>query len=209
MRNGVGGSGTARARRALILSALLAGIAACSSSGDSDSTFGSLFGSSSSASASADTTTQAVQPARATTVRSENCPPIEILAGTTAYRLFEKGLEEQPLGLRYQASFAETARECSVLGAETAMRIGVVGRLLMGPKGTPGKVNVPLRIAVVDERNQPIYSKAYSIPVEIGAGQTQVSFTHVEEGVLVPAGPGGYRVLVGFDEKAAAPARRG
>jgi hypothetical protein len=214
MRDGIGGSGTARARRALVLSVLLAGLAACGSTGsggDSDSgfSFGSMYGSSSPA--PADTAGQPVQTARATTLRPESCPQVEIQMGTTAYRVFEKGLEDQPLGLRYQASVAETARECSALGAETAMRIGVVGKLLMGPKGAPGKVNVPLRIAVVDERNQPIYSKAYSIPVEIAAGQTQVAFTHVEEGVLVPAGPGGFRVLVGFDEKAAktVPARRG
>lgn len=212
MRNERCGSGALV--RLLILPILFTGLAACGSTGsggDSDSSFsfGSMFGSSSPA--PADPTAQPVQTARATTVRPEGCPQIEILAGTTAYRVFEKGFEDNPLGLRYQASFAETARECSALGAETAMRIGVVGRLLMGPKGGPGKVEVPLRIAVVDERNQPIYSKAYSIPVEIAAGQTQVSFTHVEEGVLVPAGPGGFRVLVGFDEKAAktVPARRG
>jgi hypothetical protein len=150
-----------------------------------------------------------MQTATAARVRAEGCPAVEIQAGTGAYRIYERGLEDQAMGLRYQASVSETARECSMLGAETAMRIGVVGRVLIGPKGGPGKVDVPLRIAVVDERNQPIYSKAYRIPVQIGPGQTQASFTHVEEGVLVPAGPGGYRVLVGFDEGAAKGARRG
>jgi hypothetical protein len=214
MRNERGGSGGLLARRMLILPILLAGLAACGSTGgsggDSDSSFSfsSMFGSSSTA--SADARTEPVQAAKATTVRAENCPQIEIQAGTRAYRLFEKGLEEQAMGLRYQAAIAETARECSMLGAETAMRIGIQGRVLVGPKGGPGKIDVPLRIAIVDERNQPVYSKAYRIPVEIPAGETQVSFAHVEEGVLVPDGPGGFRVLIGFDEKAAAaPARRG
>jgi hypothetical protein len=214
MRNERGGSASLLVRRLLILPILLAGLAACGSTGsggDSDSgfSFGSMFGSSSTA--SADARTDQVQAAKATTVRAESCPQIEILAGTRAYRVFEKGLEEQALGLRYQAAIAETARECSMLGAETAMRIGIQGRVLVGPKGGPGKIDVPLRIAVVDENNQPVYSKAYRIPVEIPAGQTQVSFAHVEEGVLVPAGPGGFRVVVGFDEnaaKTAAPARR-
>lgn len=214
MRNSLGLSG-ALAGRALMLPILLAALAACGSDrsggGDSDGGFGlgSLFGSSSTA--SADASAQPVQAAKATTVRSENCPQIEIQAGTGAYRIFEKGLEDQALGLRYQASVAETARECSMLGAETAMRIGIQGKVLVGPKGGPGKIEVPLRIAVVDDKNQPVYSKAYRIPVEIAAGQTQASFTHVEEGVLVPASANYYRVLVGFDDKAvkAPPAKRG
>ena len=213
MRDGPIGSAAALARRALIVPMLLVGLAACGSDrsgGDDGFSFGSMFGSSSPA--PADPAAPAVQQtAKATTVRPENCPQIEIQAGTGAYRVFEKGLEDQALGLRYQAQVAETARECSMLGAETAMRIGIQGRVLIGPKGAPGKVDVPLRIAVVDDKNQPVYSKAYRIPVEIVAGETQARFTHVEEGVLVPAGPGGYRVLVGFDDKAPvknAPAKR-
>src|SRR6516225_6143581 len=50
--------------------------------------------------------------------------------------------------LRYQLSFGQTARECAVQGATMIVKVGVQGRVILGPMGGPGKVEVPLRYAV-------------------------------------------------------------
>jgi hypothetical protein len=57
--------------------------------------------------------------------------------------------------LRYQLSFGQTARECAVQGAIMIIKVGVQGRAILGPMGSPGKVEVPLRYAVVREGPQP------------------------------------------------------
>ena len=57
--------------------------------------------------------------------------------------------EPTALTLRYQATFGTTARECRVAGASLTMRVGVEGRVILGPAGSPGTIEIPLRYAVV------------------------------------------------------------
>ena len=84
---------------------------------------------------------------------------------------------------RYQVSIAQTARECAPLGGVMTMKVGVEGRVLLGPAGGPGQIDVPLRMAVVQEGPNPktIVSKFYRLAVAIPPGQTSVPFVHVEQ----------------------------
>lgn len=134
----------------------------------------------------------------------QTCPPIEVLDGTSSHRVYDGSGATDSFSVRYQASLAETARECSKLGEEAAIRVGVVGRVILGPKGAPGPVRAPLRIAVVDETNRPVYSQVHMIDVAIPAGQTTADFTRVEENIVVPIPANrfrGWRILVGYDPK--------
>ncbi len=85
--------------------------------------------------------------------------------------------------LKYQGSFVRAARECSVVDGNMVMKIGVEGRVVVGPAGGPGKVDVPLRFAVVQETPsgiRPIATKFLVIPVVVDAtGNTP--FVHVED----------------------------
>ncbi|WP_309392069.1 hypothetical protein [Chelatococcus sambhunathii] len=135
-----------------------------------------------------------------------DCPPIEVLDGAASYRVYD-GQENDPFSLRWQAAIAETARECSGLGVEAGIKVGVVGRVIVGPKGAPGTVRVPLRIAVVDEANKPLYSQVQQIDVAIPPGQSVANFTRVQEDIVVPIPANrfrGWRILVGYDPKGAA-----
>jgi hypothetical protein len=85
------------------------------------------------------------------------------------------------------------------------MRVGVTGRVILGPAGTPGHIEVPLRIAVVQEGVAPktIVSKLHRVAVTIPPDDNNVQFTHIEEDVTFPMPKGGaidaYIVYVGFD----------
>ena len=89
------------------------------------------------------------------------------------------------------------------------MKVGVQGRVLLGPAGGPGQVDVPLRVAVVQEgpNPKPIVSKFYRLAVDVPPGQTAVPFVHVEQDVTFPMPRPGvldtYVVYVGFDPGAA------
>jgi hypothetical protein len=89
------------------------------------------------------------------------------------------------------------------------MRVGIEGRILVGPKGGPGTVNVPLRIALVQEGPQPkpIWSKFYSVPVTVPQGASQTVFSQVEDDLTFALPPGknldNYIIYVGFDPKGA------
>jgi hypothetical protein len=135
------------------------------------------------------------------------CPGVAVRTGAATLMIGSKpGEEPSALDLRYQGSIIRTARECHVTAGVMTMKVGIEGRVITGPAGGPGTVDVPLRIAVVHEgpNPKPIVSKFASIPVTISNAVDRVVFTHVEQDVTfpmpVPAGDiDAYVVYVGFD----------
>ena len=111
--------------------------------------------------------------------------------------------------LRHQYSLNDTARECTLEGDQLAIKIGVAGKVLLGPAGSPGSFNVPVRMAVLSERNnEPITSKLYHAAVTVAAGETEADFTIVSEPLRVPFiqdhAEDDYTIKVGIDEGTAA-----
>jgi hypothetical protein len=141
-----------------------------------------------------------------------NCPGVDVRAGASTLSVTAPGTDAGPMSTRYQATIGQTARECATLGGVMTMKVGVQGRILLGPAGGPGQLDIPLRLAVVREGAEPktIWSKLYRFPVAIPPGQTAVPFVHVEQDVTFPLPRSdeleAYVVYVGFDPTAA-PAR--
>ncbi len=150
-----------------------------------------------------------VQPENAP-LSGEYCPISDVRDGTAVHRVAD-GNDPNPLSLRYQATIVDTARECTLRGNDLVIKVGVEGRVIVGPKGGAGTINVPLRIALVKDLQTPVWTKLYTIPITIPAGSPNVSFTHVEENLVLQSPKAEdvqrYRIFVGFDEKGA-PARR-
>jgi hypothetical protein len=114
------------------------------------------------------------------------------------------------MGLKYQGTFVRAARECAVVSGQMVMKVGVEGRIVVGPAGGPGHIDVPLRIAVVRETTagtKTIVTKLIRIPVTVQSSTDNPTFTHVEEGLSFPMPPAGdlddYTVYIGFDPLAA------
>jgi hypothetical protein len=82
----------------------------------------------------------------------------------------------------------------------------VQGRVIVGPAGGPGQVDVPLRMAVVQETPggmRTIITKFIRIPVTVG-GTDNGFFTHIEEALVFPLPTpttllDDYTAYVGFD----------
>jgi hypothetical protein len=87
-----------------------------------------------------------------------------------------------------------------------SIKVGVQGRVILGPFGAPGAVGVPLRYAVVREGPEPrtIVTKFKRTSATIAPGQSHVQFVDVEDGLSFPlpaaAELASYVVYVGFDE---------
>jgi hypothetical protein len=65
-----------------------------------------------------------------------------------------------------------------------SIKVGVQGRILLGPFGTHGSVEIPLRYAVAREGPEPklIVTKFKSIGATIAAGQTRIEFVDNRRG---------------------------
>jgi hypothetical protein len=140
------------------------------------------------------------------------CPGVTVRSGASTLMIGDnsKTAESGVMSLRYQGTIIRTARECNVTAGVVTMKVGIEGRIITGPAGGPGTVDVPLRIAVVQEgvNPKPIVSKFARIPVTVASDNDRVTFTHVEPDIAfpmpVPAGAiDDYVVYVGFDTMAA------
>ena len=210
--------GIRRGRVPAVLAALGLVAAGCSSSGSSGSSgFSSLsgmFGSSSASDASA---------SGAPTAADFECPSVAIRQGASTLAIGANPGEESALSMRYQVGIGQTARECRLNGNTVTMRVGVQGRVVLGPAGGPGQIEVPLRFAVVHEGPAPktIMTKLQRTAVIIPSDQPNVAFTLIEEDISFPMPSAGdidsYVVYIGFDplalrqqerKRPAPPARR-
>jgi hypothetical protein len=131
------------------------------------------------------------------------CPPLDVRAGASTLTVPPGNTDA--FALRYQGSISEMARECSVSGGLMRMKVGIEGRLLVGPAGGAGQLEVPLRFAVVREGPEPktVISKFSKVAVTIPEGSPNVIFTHVDSDIAFPMPDGleieAYVVYVGFD----------
>jgi hypothetical protein len=145
------------------------------------------------------------------------CPEVSVRTGAATLMVGSKPGEGEPsaLDLRYQGTITRTARECKVNAGVMTMKVGVEGRVITGPAGGPGSLDMPLRIAVVKEGINPktVVSKFARIPVTVAGAVDRVVFTHVDPDVSFPmpqplADIDSYVVYVGFDPAGAPPEKK-
>jgi hypothetical protein len=139
-----------------------------------------------------------------------SCPPVSIRAGAATYAVAAPG--KQPVGndLRYQATITRTARDCTQTGDQITARIGILGRVIVGPAGIPGSIEIPLRVAVVQGgvEEKTIATKVYRTTVSMSEDNS-VPFSLVAEDLVYPVPPGAtgdsYIFYIGFDPQALTP----
>ncbi|MGA9005361.1 MAG: hypothetical protein WB495_00280 [Xanthobacteraceae bacterium] len=137
------------------------------------------------------------------------CPFIDIRQGASTLTLPPPPPDgsNEAMGLKYQGSFVRAARECAVNNGQMVMKVGIQGRIVVGPAGGPGHVDVPLRMAVVDTPSsgtKVIATKFIQLPVDI-PNEDGANFSHIEEGLSFPLPTpaselGNYVVYIGFDQ---------
>jgi hypothetical protein len=185
--------GGRRAAALITSAALTLGCSPASSVIDPDETTGAISGVS--------------QPASKTaSIPKVECPGMDIRPGASTLNIAVNPNQATAGDLRYQLSFGQTARECRVQDGTMSIKVGVQGRIVLGPFGTPGSVDVPLRYTVVKKGPEPklIVTKVKRIRATIAPGKTHVQFVDIEGGLSFPlpssAELAAFVVNVGFGE---------
>ncbi|WP_407168415.1 hypothetical protein [Bradyrhizobium sp. ORS 111] len=169
--------------------------------------FKSLFGGGSDSSKPA---TPAAPPVLNENDAELTCPPVQVRSGASTYAVAAPG--KQPIGndIKFQASISRMARQCNLDHGQITAKIGIQGRVIVGPSGAPPTVEVPLRVAVVQGGvgEKTIMTKAYTTTVQIDETGS-VPFSLVAEDVVYPApSPAdndNYVFYIGFDPQALKP----
>jgi hypothetical protein len=127
------------------------------------------------------------------------CPVVEVEDGAATSRF--GGPENS--AVRYQFDVVDTARECEPQGNQFSLKVGVSGRLLIGPAGSPGPYSTVVKVLVrreVDEKT--VFEKTYRVEANT-AGGVQAPFHVVTEPILLPLTRADlnsdYSIFVGFD----------
>lgn len=162
------------------------------------SRFSQLFGSSSQA------VGEASSPAGVTAGDAQlTCPPVSIRSGTSTLAIGMPGKPASGSDLRYQVTITRTARDCNLNGNQITARVGIEGRVIVGPAGAPPSVDVPLRVAVVQEgiQDKIIFTKFYRSSVAVSGDNAAYSFVAEDVVYPVPSADANdaYVFYIGFD----------
>jgi hypothetical protein len=153
------------------------------------------------AAAASETSTLAnVEPGRISDVEVRAyCPSVRLREGTNFYRTYDKGAQDDPASVIYQAALGETTRSCTYNNGILGMTVAASGRIVPGPKGRAGTINMPIRVAVT-RGDEVLYSKLHKQQVQISeTGATQFVFTDAEVSFPQPT-QRDITIFIGYDE---------
>ncbi|MTI00570.1 hypothetical protein E1297_31660 [Roseibium sp. RKSG952] len=129
------------------------------------------------------------------------CPPLQLQANSYLIMKYQRGREDQPEGLLYQATLSDWARSCTREGnGQTRIKLGLSGSVTPGPAWKGGEVVLPLEVAVRDNNpdDKPLIDRKISVPVTLGEGAPAENWTLVEDSFVVPRDQQ-MKVVFGFE----------
>lgn len=136
-----------------------------------------------------------------------DCPIVQVEPGASALRVGGDSSES----VRYQIAIGDVARDCSVVGNQLQVRVGVETRIVTGPAGGPGTYTAPLTISLRRTRDEAIMSsKTYQVGGAVGATGTALT-SIVAEPLTAPfineRAADDYEVVLAIGKGGGAPAR--
>jgi hypothetical protein len=111
-----------------------------------------------------------------------DCPDVGEFPGGATARVGGPSNE----AVRYQFDISDLARECDPQGNLFALKIGVTGRLLIGPAGQPGAYATTLRMQVKrDIDNKVLFDKSFRVAADTNGGDQGV-YKVVSDPIMLP-----------------------
>ena len=134
------------------------------------------------------------------------CPRFVVAPRDNHITFYEPGRAGDGLAILHRGEITKTARECQVSAGSVTVKYGFSGRVLLGPKGKPGNISLPLNVAVNDAKRAKVAGDTLKVDVEVGTDKPIGYFSAVRTVTFaIPEGsrPGEFEIMVGFDNKAA------
>jgi hypothetical protein len=134
---------------------------------------------------------------------SSQCPRVTVVSRDNSVTIYEPGRAGDGLAVMHRGELSKTARECQISGSTVTVKYGFEGRVLLGPKGRPGVVSLPISVALMDAKRETIKAEntvvetALTIESPIGAFRAVKALSF-----QIPVGsrPGEYEIQIGFQQ---------
>lgn len=130
------------------------------------------------------------------------CPRFSVWGREGQVTIYEPGRIGDGLGVVHRGEITKTARECRQEGNRVTVKYGFSGKVLLGPRGKTGNVQLPLQVFVADARREKVVTDKVRIDVPVALDNPIGYFSSVKEVTFtVPEGarPGEFEVFVGFE----------
>lgn len=116
--------------------------------------------------------------------------------------IYEQGRIGDGMAVMHRGEITKTARECSIEPGRVTVKYGFSGRILLGPKGRPGPITLPVSVFVTDEKRTRLNNDRLTVDVNVSVENPIGYFSAVRTITFdIPEGsrPGDYQVFVAFD----------
>jgi len=136
---------------------------------------------------------------------AHGCPRFQVAARDHHVTIYEQGRAGDSLGVVHRGEITRTARECSIEGSRVTVKYGFSGRILLGPRGRPGVIHLPVQVSVRDPKRAPIGADRTSVEANVTMDNPIAYFSQVRSVTFdIPEGsrPGDIDVFVGFEQTA-------
>lgn len=133
---------------------------------------------------------------------AHGCPKVVVNTRDNNLTIYEPGRAGDGLAIMHRGEITKTARECQIAPGKVTVKYGFSGRVLMGPRGQSGMVNLPINITVVDSKREKVAADKMKIDTTIAVENPIGYFSAVRTVTFdVPEGarPGEFEVNIGFE----------
>jgi hypothetical protein len=188
-----------------------AGLSGCGMGSLSSGWFGSTAEGDTSPALSSDTMLTAAkldgEGASATASLGTQCPQFVVWPNDQLLTVYADGRDGDSLAVMHRGEITQTARECSIQPGLVTVKFGFSGRVLLGPKGSPGAIALPISVFVTDANREKIQTEPVAVQTEITTDKPIGYFSAVRTvSFPIPEGarPADYKLFVAFDKGPAA-----
>ena len=128
------------------------------------------------------------------------CPRPALRDGTAYLQQYERGGQDDPNRLIFQAVISDTTRTCTTSEGSGVVNVVAAGRIVPGPKGRTGAVTLPIRVVAM-RGEQVLYSQLIRHQVNVADTSGATQFFLSDPNVVIPGGiDRSVQIVIGFDE---------
>ena len=131
-----------------------------------------------------------------------NCPQVVAWPRERLVTIYQPGHVGDTLFAIHRGEITKMSRECQFHGGRVVVKYGVAGRVLLGPKGHPGAVTLPVSVRAAGPGQVTLASDRMNVSATIPAGAPVGYFSLVREvsfPIQVGTRPEDYKIFVAFE----------
>jgi hypothetical protein len=130
------------------------------------------------------------------------CPRFTTWPRENFITIYEPGRVGDGMAVIHRGEITKTARECTIEPGRVTVRYGFSGRILLGPKGRPGTITLPVSVFVTDDKRTRLTTDKMTVDVNVSLENPIGYFSAVRTvtfDISEGSRPGDYQVFVAFD----------